>query len=126
VLAAIRALGVNVDVDDFGTGYASLSALNHVVVDGLKIDWSFVTSENARHGWEIVDSVISLAHKLGLVAIAEGIETTEQLNRLIAFGCDLGQGQLFAPALGAVAAAAFLRDRPAPPGTEPSSPISAA
>jgi EAL domain-containing protein (putative c-di-GMP-specific phosphodiesterase class I) len=111
MLATVRALGVNVDVDDFGTGYASLSALNHLVVDGLKIDWSFVTSTNAHHGWEIVDSVISLAHKLGLVAIAEGIETAEQLRRLITLGCDFGQGRLFAPALGAGAAAAFLRER---------------
>jgi diguanylate cyclase (GGDEF)-like protein/PAS domain S-box-containing protein len=120
VLAAIRALGVSVDVDDFGTGYASLSALNHLVVDGLKIDWSFVTSINAHHGWDIVEAVISLAHKLGLVAIAEGIETAEQLRRLIALGCDFGQGHLFAPGLGPVAAAAFLRERAAdlgPPGS---------
>jgi diguanylate cyclase (GGDEF)-like protein/PAS domain S-box-containing protein len=110
-LAAVRALGVCVDVDDFGTGYASLSALNHIFVDGLKIDWSFVTNANAHHGWEIVESVISLAHKLGLVAIAEGIETGDQLGRLIALGCDFGQGYLFAPALGAVAAAAYLRER---------------
>jgi EAL domain-containing protein (putative c-di-GMP-specific phosphodiesterase class I) len=110
VLAAVRALGVNVDVDDFGTGYASLSALNQLVVDGLKIDWSFVTSTNAHHGWGIVDSVIGLAHKLGLVAIAEGIESEEQLRQLIALGCDFGQGHLFAPSLGAVAAAAFLRE----------------
>jgi EAL domain-containing protein (putative c-di-GMP-specific phosphodiesterase class I) len=115
LLAAVRALGVNVDVDDFGTGYASLSALNHLMVDGLKIDWSFVTSTNTHHGWEIVEAVISLAHKLGLVAIAEGIETPEQLCRLIELGCDCGQGHLFAPALGAVAAAAFLRAQPGPP-----------
>jgi EAL domain-containing protein (putative c-di-GMP-specific phosphodiesterase class I) len=111
VLAAVRAFGVRVDVDDFGTGYASLGALNHIFVDGLKIDWSFVTSGNAHHGWEIVESVISLAHKLGLVATAEGIETTEQLSRLIALGCDYGQGYFFAPALGAVAAAAFLHGK---------------
>ena len=109
VLAAVRALGVKTDVDDFGTGYASLSALNQLVVDGLKIDWSFVTSTNARHGWDIVDSVISLAHKLALVAIAEGIETAEQHRRLNALGCDFGQGYLFARPMGAVAAAAFLR-----------------
>jgi diguanylate cyclase (GGDEF)-like protein len=114
VLAAVRELGVNVDVDDFGTGYATLSALNQLVVDGLKIDWSFVTNANAPHGWDIVDSVITLAHKLGLVAIAEGIETDEQLRRLIALGCDFGQGHLFAPSLGAVAAAALLREHVQP------------
>jgi EAL domain-containing protein (putative c-di-GMP-specific phosphodiesterase class I) len=117
LLANIRALGIRVDVDDFGTGYASLSALNGLVVDRLKIDWSFVTSTNAHHGWEIVEAVIALAHKLGLVAIAEGIETPEQLRRLIGLGCDFGQGHLFAPALGAVAAAAFLRERRSLPGS---------
>jgi diguanylate cyclase (GGDEF)-like protein/PAS domain S-box-containing protein len=110
-LASVRALGAHIDVDDFGTGYASLGALNDIFVDGLKIDWSFVTSKHSQHGWEIVESVISLAHKLGLVAIAEGIETTQQLDRLVSLGCDFGQGHLFAPALGAVAAGAFLRDR---------------
>jgi diguanylate cyclase (GGDEF)-like protein/PAS domain S-box-containing protein len=109
MLAAVRALGVSIDVDDFGTGYASLGALNHIFVDGLKVDWSFVTSTHAHHGWEIVESVISLAHKLGLVATAEGIETAEQLSRLIALDCDFGQGYLLAPALGPVAAATFLR-----------------
>jgi EAL domain-containing protein (putative c-di-GMP-specific phosphodiesterase class I) len=111
LLAAVRALGVSVDVDDFGTGYSSLSALNHLVVDGLKLDRSFVAGTNTHHGWEIVEAVIFLAHRLGLVAFAEGIETPEQLCRLIDLGCDFGQGHLFAPALGAVAAAALLRDK---------------
>jgi EAL domain-containing protein (putative c-di-GMP-specific phosphodiesterase class I) len=112
MLATVREFGVHVDVDDFGTGYASLGALNHIFVDGLKVDWSFVTSNDARHGWDIVESVIALAHKLGLIATAEGIETSEQLDRLIALGCDYGQGYLFAPALGAVAATALLRSGP--------------
>ncbi len=112
-LAAVRALGVHIDVDDFGTGYASLDALNDIFVDGLKIDWSFVTSKHTQHGWEIIESVIALSHKLGLVAIAEGIETSAQVDRLIELGCDFGQGHLFAPPVGAVAAAAFLRKRQA-------------
>lgn len=108
-LAAVRALGVQIDVDDFGTGYASLGALNDIAVDGLKIDWSFVTSKNSRNGWQIVEAVIRLAHSLGLAATAEGIETAEQRDKLIALRCDLGQGFLFAPALGPVAATDFLR-----------------
>jgi diguanylate cyclase (GGDEF)-like protein len=109
-LAAVRAIGIKVDVDDFGTGYASLRSLNDISVDGLKIDWSFITSRHGQHGWEIAESVISLAHKLGLIAIAEGIESATQFERLLALGCDFGQGYLFAPALGPVAAAAFARD----------------
>jgi len=111
MLAAVRALGVSIDVDDFGTGYASLGALNHICVDGLKVDRSFVTGTHARYGRVIVESVISLAHKLGLVATAEGIETAEQLSRLIALDCDFGQGYLLAPALAPVAAATFLRGK---------------
>jgi diguanylate cyclase (GGDEF)-like protein/PAS domain S-box-containing protein len=110
-LAAVRELGVSVDFDDFGTGYASLSALSNITVDGLKVDWSFVTNANQNHGWHVVESVVSLARKLGVVAIAEGIETAEQLNRLVSLGCDLGQGFYFSPGIGAVAAAALLRQR---------------
>jgi diguanylate cyclase (GGDEF)-like protein/PAS domain S-box-containing protein len=110
-LAAVRELGVSVDVDDFGTGYASLSALSNIIVDGLKVDWSFVTNANQNHGWDIVESVISLARRLGVVAIAEGIETAEQLNRLVSLGCDLGQGFYFSPGIGAVAVAALLREK---------------
>jgi len=110
-LAAVRELGVSVDVDDFGTGYASLSALSNIIVDGLKVDWSFVTNANQKHGWDIVESVISLARKLGVVAIAEGIEDTEQLDRLISLGCHLGQGFYFSPGIGAVAVAALLREK---------------
>ena len=110
-LAAVRELGVSVDVDDFGTGYASLSALSNIIVDGLKVDWSFVTNANQNHGWDIVESVISLARKLGVVAIAEGIEHVEQLDRLISLGCHLGQGFYFSPGIGAVAVAALLREK---------------
>jgi diguanylate cyclase (GGDEF)-like protein/PAS domain S-box-containing protein len=111
VLSAIRDLGVYVDVDDFGTGYASLGSLNNIVVDGLKIDWSFVTNMKEHHGWEIVQSVVSLAHKLGLVATAEGIETREQLRQLIALGCDNGQGYFFSPPVNSAAAADLLRQQ---------------
>jgi EAL domain-containing protein (putative c-di-GMP-specific phosphodiesterase class I) len=104
-------LGVSVDVDDFGTGYASLSSLNQIVVDGLKVDWSFLTNSVSNHGWDIVDAVVALSKKLGVIAVAEGIETTEQLSRLMKLGCEFGQGHLFSPALGAVAAGAFLRDK---------------
>ena len=106
VLASIRALGVRVDVDDFGSGYASLG---HLLVDGIKVDWSAMTRMNAGQGWEIIESVISLAHKLGLVAIAKEIETPEQLRQLVALKCEFGQGSLLAPPLSALDALAYLR-----------------
>jgi len=111
-VAAVRALGVSVDVDDFGTGYAPLSLLNHIPVDGLKIDQSFVVANSvSSRAWDIVGTVISLSHKLGLIAVAKGVETAEHLNRFRALGCDFGQGQYLSPPLEAVAAGAFLDDK---------------
>jgi EAL domain-containing protein (putative c-di-GMP-specific phosphodiesterase class I) len=99
LLAETRSLGVKLDVDDFGTGYSSLSALQHMSVDALKIERSFVASMASHNGTQLVQSIITLAHGLGLVAIAEGVETTEQLDWLAALDCDFGQGFLFAPPL---------------------------
>jgi diguanylate cyclase (GGDEF)-like protein/PAS domain S-box-containing protein len=101
LIAAIRNLGIELHIDDFGTGYSSLSALQHMSVDALKIDASFVASIDSRKGTELVETVITLAHKLGLVAIAEGIETSDQLARLIELDCDFGQGFFLAAPLGA-------------------------
>jgi EAL domain-containing protein (putative c-di-GMP-specific phosphodiesterase class I) len=97
LIAAIRALGVKVDLDDFGTGYSCLALLQHVSVDALKIESSFVRNLGARHGSRLVANVIALAHDLDMVAVAEGVETAEQLDALVTLGCDLGQGDLFAP-----------------------------
>jgi diguanylate cyclase (GGDEF)-like protein/PAS domain S-box-containing protein len=110
LIAAIRALGVDVDVDDFGTGYSSLGALHDMLVDALKIDSSFVARMNSHNGAELVKTIITLAHNLGMVAIAEGIETPEQLHRLTALGCDFGQGFLFAVPLDAESATRFLTE----------------
>jgi EAL domain-containing protein (putative c-di-GMP-specific phosphodiesterase class I) len=110
LITAIRALGVDVDVDDFGTGYSSLDALHDMLVDALKIDSSFVARMNSHNGAELVKTIITLAHNLGMVAIAEGIETPEQLHRLTALGCDFGQGFLFADPLDAESATRFLTE----------------
>jgi diguanylate cyclase (GGDEF)-like protein/PAS domain S-box-containing protein len=101
LVAAIRAAGIEVDVDDFGTGYSSLSALNYLFVDALKIDVSFVRRMRSPNGAELVKTIVTLAHNLGIVAIAEGIETVEQLERLRDLGCDYGQGFHFSAALDA-------------------------
>jgi Amt family ammonium transporter len=95
-LRALTSLGVTVAVDDFGTGYASLVYLRQLPVDCVKIDRSFVEGITFnQQDLVIVSSVISLAHSLGKVALAEGVETKEQLDRLAALGCDLAQGYYF-------------------------------
>ncbi len=98
-LNALKELGVAVSVDDFGTGYSSLSSLKRFPVDALKIDRSFVAGLGSGQGNEdaaIVAAVISLAHTLGLTAIAEGVETSDQLEQLRALDCDIAQGYYFA------------------------------
>jgi EAL domain-containing protein (putative c-di-GMP-specific phosphodiesterase class I) len=92
-LHALRSCGVKLAVDDFGTGYTSLGNLKRFPVDVIKIDRSFV-SELGRSAQDaaIVTAVVTLAHDLGLVVTAEGIETAEQLRILCDLGCDFLQG----------------------------------
>jgi diguanylate cyclase (GGDEF)-like protein len=98
LLQALREMGVTVAIDDFGTGYSSLQYLKDLQVDVLKIDRTFVhgmgtDSEDSA----IIAAVVELAHSLGLVLVAEGVETAAQFTRLRALGCDLAQGYYFAP-----------------------------
>jgi diguanylate cyclase (GGDEF)-like protein len=99
-LEALRALGAGVALDDFGTGYSSLLHLRRLPVTQLKVDRSFV-SEITRNGDDlaIVASTIHLATTLGLTCVAEGVETEEQAERLVALGCHRGQGYLWSPAV---------------------------
>jgi diguanylate cyclase (GGDEF)-like protein/PAS domain S-box-containing protein len=111
ILAAIRGLGICLDIDDFGTGFSSLGTLQHVEVDALKIDSSFVARIDAQIGATLVETVISLARKLDIEVIAEGIERPEQARRLEALGCSFGQGALFAAPLPAEPARRFADQR---------------
>ena len=112
-LAAIHDLGVKLAVDDFGTGYSSLVYLRRFPVDALKLDQTFVAGvDQYAHDSTIVESVIGLAHALGLQAIAEGVETRGQLDALQAMGCDLGQGYYWSPGIPAEDVGALLARSP--------------
>jgi diguanylate cyclase (GGDEF)-like protein/PAS domain S-box-containing protein len=104
-LEALRGLAVELHVDDFGTGYSSLSYLPQFPVQAIKIDRSFIGRMGARRtDLAIIRSIIELASALELGVIAEGVETTEQRENLLRFGCGLGQGYLFSMPLSAQAA----------------------
>ena len=99
-LLAFRDQGINVALDDFGTGYSALAYLNRLDIDYIKIDRSFVKDLLEGHmEKDLCEAIISMAHKLSLKVIAEGIETEQQAAILQQFGCDLGQGYLFAKPL---------------------------
>ncbi len=109
VLHDLRNLGVRIAVDDFGTGYSSLSYLTRLPVDLLKVDRSFVFGMGTRPGdREVTAAIVALAHTLGLQAIAEGVETTEQLEVLRELSCDAAQGYLFSRAVAGDAFAALV------------------
>lgn len=95
VLQQLKGLGLSIAIDDFGTGYSSLSYLSRLPIDRLKIDQSFIARMvNDNNDRVIVQAVLSLANVLGLDTIAEGVETQEQLDYLIADGCPQAQGYL--------------------------------
>lgn len=95
-LLALKQLGVGLKVDDFGTGYSSLNYLTKLPFDAIKIDRSFVTNMmEDDNSLEVIKAIIVLAKTLGKQVIAEGIETQDQLQRLLELGCGYGQGYLF-------------------------------
>lgn len=101
-LQRLQALGVGVACDDFGTGFSSLASLRDLPFDTLKIDRSFLVAEAMEgRGGVILDTVVALAHGLGMLVVAEGIENEAQAARLLALGCDLGQGYHFSEPLAA-------------------------
>jgi PAS domain S-box-containing protein/diguanylate cyclase (GGDEF)-like protein len=112
-LQAIKALGVDLALDDFGTGYCSLLYLKSFPVDRIKIDQSFISGLGVdADDTAIVASTISLAHSVGVQAVAEGVETADQLNLLRQMGCDFAQGHLFSRALTAEQLQGWLDEHP--------------
>jgi diguanylate cyclase len=96
-LEELHDLGVKIAVDDFGTGFSSLGQLRRFPIDVIKVDRSFVQGvDHDAKDAAIAANLVSLAHALGLVAVAEGIESEGQLASLRGLDCDLAQGYLFA------------------------------
>jgi len=95
-LSQLRELGIQLSIDNFGTGYSSLGRLHHFPINGLKIDRSFVSSIGVDSGnLEITETIVTLAHKLGINVTAAGVETQEQLALLRELKCEYGQGYFF-------------------------------
>jgi diguanylate cyclase (GGDEF)-like protein len=112
-LRALNAMGILISIDDFGTGYSSLSYLKRFPIDMLKIDRSFVQDiVTDPDDTAIVQAIIAMSHSLGIKAIAEGVETREQLDFLRRHGCDAVQGYCLSRPLPAEAFTHFLRLTP--------------
>jgi len=110
-LTELKTLGIKLCIDDFGTGYSSLSRLHRLPINTLKIDRSFVSGlGQAQENWRIIETIIRLAHSLGLDVVAEGIETPAQLKYLQQQGCQYGQGFLLGKGMDREQAQSWLRD----------------
>jgi EAL domain-containing protein (putative c-di-GMP-specific phosphodiesterase class I) len=115
VLKSLKELGVVIALDDFGTGYSGLGYLNSFPIDKIKIDRSFVKNLGIeQRSRELVRAAINIGNSLGLMTLAEGIETQEQLAILRALGCQQGQGFLFSAAIpaGQISDALLLNGKP--------------
>ena len=111
-IAQLRDLGVGVAIDDFGTGYSALGYLQRFPISSLKIDRCFV-SEMKHGGNPIVSAITGIARGFGLGIVAEGVETTDQLDQLAALGCDAMQGFYFSPPASAEVVEGLFREAPA-------------
>ena len=113
-ISALRALGVNVSIDDFGTGHSSLSYINRLSVNAVKVDQSFVRQIGEKSGASVslIRTIVAMAHGMNMDVVAEGVETEAQLIALRLAGCDTTQGYLLHHPLTADRAGQLLRDQP--------------
>nr|WP_242054989.1 EAL domain-containing protein [Nostoc flagelliforme] len=109
----LREMGIDLSIDDFGTGYSSLGGLYKFPISVLKIDRSFISRMNTNSkNIEIIEIIVTLAHKLGVDVLAEGVETEEQLALLRNLNCKYGQGHFFSVPLNSLAAEALIMENP--------------
>ena len=100
MLAGLHAMGHPISIDDFGTGYSSLSYLRRLPAAEMKIDMSFIRAmPGSEKDERLVQSIIEIGHSLGIRVVAEGVESEEVMNRLLSFGCEIGQGYYFSKPL---------------------------
>lgn len=110
VLSELKALGVRLSIDDFGTGFSSLCRLQKFPVDVMKIDRAFISEmDHDSESQEIVRIIVMLGKSLGMEVVAEGVERAEQIALLKNMGCDLGQGFLFSKPVDAKSSEQLLR-----------------
>jgi len=110
ILARFKALGIGIAIDDFGTGYSNLAYLRRFPVRCIKLDRSFVSElglKSSSHA--IVEAIVAMAHKLDLQVVAEGVETAEQRDQLLRYGCDELQGYWFSRPVDAATCGALLQ-----------------
>lgn len=113
MLLQLKALGIQLVIDDFGTGYSSLGRLHSLPIDVLKIDRSFIShTGTGLTNSEIVNTIVTLAHNLGMDVTAEGVETKEQLALIRELKCEYGQGYFFSVPLSTSATEAILLANP--------------
>ncbi|MFB2919036.1 PAS domain S-box protein [Aerosakkonema funiforme] len=111
MLEQLKALGIQLSIDDFGTGYSSLARLHQMPIDTLKIDRSFISQMTVdSESLEIVRTILTLAHSLEMDAIAEGVETTDQLAQLRSLQCEYAQGYFISKPVDSKAAEGLLRN----------------
>ncbi len=112
VLRQLKETGVGLEIDDFGTGYSSLSYLNRLPFDTVKIDRSFIKDLHEKaESTEIVRTILDLARSMNMNVVAEGIETTDQMDTLTSLGCDYGQGYYFSKPIDKDSMQALIRER---------------
>lgn len=108
-LEALKRFGIKVAIDDFGIGFSSLSYLQQLPLDRIKVDRAFINTVANEGGGLIAETIVSLGKRIGLSTIAEGVETEAQLQAILAMGCDEVQGYLFAKPMPAPQLIEYLR-----------------
>lgn len=110
VLSQLQQMGVRIGLDDFGTGFSSLSQIRSLPIDTIKLDKSFVNElRSSKEAGVLVTSIITLAHNLKMQVVAEGVELMDQLVYLKTAGCDIAQGYFLSRPVTAQNAEALLR-----------------